>query len=116
MSMSSKVRIAAAASAVAAAGFVAPATVASATPAVPAPTAIADLDCTNPFVCVVDEFNDSPTQNTFFWFGKSNPNFEPLFGFVFPNIFGLDFEACFIGGAVHLSPYTGGFIGVGRGC
>lgn len=116
MTTSSKVRIAAAASAIAAASFVAPVTAANATPAVPTPNAILDLDCTNPFVCVIDEFNDSPTQNTFFWFGKANPDFQPIVGFVFPNIFGLDFEACFLGGAIHLSPYSGGFIGIGRGC
>ena len=42
-----------------------------------------------------------------FWFGSpANPDFQPLVGIVFPNFFGLDFEACFLGAAVHLSPYS----------
>jgi len=115
--VSSRVRIAAAASAIAAAGLVAPATVANATPAmVPAPMAALDIDCTNPVECTLAEINDSPTRNSVFWIGKANPNFQPIVGFVFPNPFGLNFEACFLGGAVHLSPYGGGFVGIGRGC
>ncbi|ULE33947.1 hypothetical protein [Mycobacterium sp. IDR2000157661] len=58
----------------------------------------------------------SPFQNSLFWFGPANPNFVPLFGIVFPNFFGLNFEACILGGAIHLSPYGGGFIGLGAGC
>lgn len=83
----------------------------------PAPVADVDveLDCVlDPSACVT--LADTPTQNSLFWFGPANPNFQPLFGFTFPNLFGLDFEACFLGGAVHLSPYGNGFVGVGRGC
>lgn len=119
-SVISKVQIATAASAIAAAGFIAPVTVAHATPALPLPSAnianIDSLDCAlDPAACAVAAA-DSPTQNSLFWFGPANPDFQPLFGFVFPNVFGLNFEACLLGAAVHLSPYGTGFIGIGRGC
>ena len=42
-----------------------------------------------------------------FWFGRANPNFQPIFGIAFPS-FGLNFEACFLGAAIHLSPYGTG--------
>jgi len=52
----------------------------------------------------------------FVWLGSpGNPKFVPLIGIAFPS-FGLDFEACFLGAAVHLSPYGTGFIGLGLGC
>jgi hypothetical protein len=127
--VAAKVRIAAAASAVAAAAIVAPATVANATPAAPLPTVglgstlggdtISQCD-PDVSVCAplaaVGSSSVAIVQTPLFWFGPANPNFQPLFGITFPNFFGLDFEACVLGGAVHLSPYGGGFVGVGRGC
>lgn len=56
------------------------------------------------------------TNLPYYWFGSpGNPKFVPLIGIAFPS-FGLDFEACFLGAAVHLSPYGTGFIGLGLGC
>jgi hypothetical protein len=58
----------------------------------------------------------------FVWIGSpANPNFQPLIGIVFPNVFGLNHETCVFGAAVHLSPAypqgTGrGFAGFGLGC
>ena len=111
-----------AASALAAAAALAPA-VANATPAAPLPAqglggslgeALA-IDClVNPADCL--PIGQTPTQNAAFWFGPANPNFQPLVGIVFPNIFGFKFEFCVLGGAVHLSPYGSGFIGLGAGC
>ena len=40
----------------------------------------------------------SPIQNHLIWLGPANPSFQPLIGIQFPNIFGLNFEAC-LGGA-----------------
>jgi hypothetical protein len=126
--VATNVRIAAAASAIAAAATLAPAAVANATPAAPLPQASlgSTLDAVvspcNPAVddCAVSLVGESSvasiTQNPLFWFGPANPNFQPLIGIVFPNIFGLNFEACILGGAIHLSPYGGGFIGLGAGC
>jgi len=56
------------------------------------------------------------TNLPYYWLGSpGNPKFVPLIGIAFPS-FGLDFEACFLGAAVHLSPYGTGFIGLGLGC
>lgn len=56
------------------------------------------------------------TNLPYYWFGSpGNPKFVPLIGIAFPS-FGLDFEACFLGAAVHFSPYGTGFIGLGLGC
>jgi hypothetical protein len=127
--LATNIRIAAAASAIAAAATLAPATVAHASPPAPLPQASlgstldADVSPCNPAVdeCAVSLVAESSvasiTQNPLFWFGPANPNFVPLIGITFPNIFGLNFEACFLGGAIHLDPYSGsGFIGLGAGC
>ena len=130
--VAAKVRIATAASAIAAAATLAPAAVAYASPAAPLPTAALGSTLGGDTVTACDPVvsvcapqvgaligdSDGPLiAESWIWFGSpANPNFEPLVGIIFPNFFGLDFEACFLGGAVHLSPYTGGFIGIGRGC
>jgi hypothetical protein len=132
--VATKVRIATAASAIAAAATLAPAAVAYASPAAPLPTAalgstlggdtVAACDpvasvCAPQVAAAVGDPSTAAIIEAppFFWFGSpANPNFEPLVGIIFPNVFGLDFEACAFGGAVHLSPYSGGFIGIGRGC
>ncbi|MEO3760955.1 hypothetical protein ABGB19_22050 [Mycobacterium sp. B14F4] len=122
-----KIRIATAASAIAAAATIAPAAVAHASPAAPLAeagfgSALGVVDVTpcdpNVQVCAAGVGDSSATvfQSPFFWFGPANPNFQPLIGIVFPNIFGLNFELCLLGGAIHLSPYSGGFIGLGAGC
>jgi hypothetical protein len=122
------VRIVAAASAITAAATLTPATVANASPPAPLPQASlgSTLDAVvEPCKPAVDDCATSVvgvssvasiTQNPAFWFGPANPNFQPLIGIVFPNVFGLNFELCVLGGAVHLSPYSGGFIGLGAGC
>ena len=136
--VATKVRIVTAASAIAAAATLVPAAVAYASPAAPLPEVGNLLGVVNVGPCnpVVDECatskvgsatpgdgpliaNDGPliANPPFVWFGSpANPKFVPLVGIVFPNFFGLDFEACLLGAAVHLSPYTGGFIGLGAGC
>ena len=132
--VATKVRIATAASAIVAAATLVPAAVAYASPAAPLPQAGlgstlaggAVAPC-NPAVdnCTATTIGESSVasivspsivQSPAFWFGPSNPNFQPLIGIVFPNFFGLDFEACFLGAAFHTSPYSGGFIGLGAGC
>jgi hypothetical protein len=125
------VRIAAAASAIVAATTLTPAAVAYASPLAPVPlagtatqlgAATVDADpcaapgATDPSCLVVSNAAVAATTGGFFWFGPANPNFQPLFGIVFPNFFGLNFEACLFGAAVHLSPYGTGFIGLGLGC
>lgn len=120
------VRIATAASAIAAAATMMPA-VASATPAAPLPLAaigstlggdtVAPCDPADE-VCALVAPSDSSDffQNPAFWIGPANPNFQPLIGITFPNFTGLDFEGCILGGAIHLSPYGSGFVGLGLGC
>ena len=127
--VATKVRIATAASAIVAAATLVPAAVAYASPAAPLPEVgnllgVVNVDPCNPAVdvCIPQvgaTIGDGPliANPPLFWFGSpANPDFKPLVGIVFPNFFGLDFEACFLGAAVHLSPYTtpGGFIGIGR--
>ena len=126
-----KVRIVTAASAIVAAATLVPAAVAYASPAAPlpqdglgstlaggtvAPCDPAVDDCTPQVAATIGDSNGTPiVQNPLFWFGPANPDFQPLIGIVFPSL-GLNFEACFLGGAVHLSPYGTGFIGLGLGC
>jgi hypothetical protein len=128
--VATKVRIATAASAIAAAATLAPAAVAYASPAAPLPEVVGStlgvtVDPCNPALtscpagaAVIGGSSSAGIfQNPLFWFGKANPDFQPFFGITFPNIFGLDFEACFLGAAIHLDAYTGnGFIGLGKGC
>jgi hypothetical protein len=123
--VATNLRTVAAASAIAAAATLMPAAVANATPSVPVPLAgvgsslgstIAPCDPNDEVCALAAPGSNGPLQNPLVWFGPSNPNFQPLFGIVFPNIFGLDFEGCLLGGAVHLSPYSGGFVGLGLGC
>jgi hypothetical protein len=125
MSTVSKLRFAAAASAIAAATTLMPA-VASATPAAPLPLAgvgsgldgdtLAPCSPTDPVCALAAPGSNSVLQNPLFWFGPANPNFQPIVGIIFPNFFGLNFEGCLLGGAVHLDPYGGGFVGLGLGC
>ena len=126
-----RVRIAAAASAIVAAATLVPPAVAYAGPeSMPAAalgstlggTTVAPCDpdpsvCTTFQVAAVPGSSSSSSnfQSPLFWFGPANPNFQPIFGIAFPS-FGLNFEACFLGAAVHLSPYGTGFIGFGLGC
>ena len=133
-----KVRIVTAASAIVAAATLVPAAVAYASPAAPLPQAglgstlaggtvapcDAAVDDCIPGVGsipglgdIIGDSNGTPIIATpAVWFGSpANPDFQPLIGIVFPSL-GLNFEACFLGGAVHLSPYGTGFIGLGLGC
>jgi hypothetical protein len=128
--VATNVRIAAAASAIVAAATLAPVGVANASPFAPLPqagigsTLAGDTlaPCEPEEVCAAvaaaDIFEPTPAllQTPAFWFGPANPNFQPLIGIVFPNFFGLDFEFCVLGAAVHMTPYGGGFIGLGAGC
>lgn len=128
--VATRVRIATAASAIAAAATLAPAAVTYASPAAPMPQAIggslagaavAECDdsvevCAPVTASLIGDGGFQLPQTSLFWFGPANPDFQPLIGIVFPNFFGLNFEACVLGGAVHLSPYGGGFIGIGAGC
>ena len=134
--VATKVRIATAASAIVAAATLVPAAVAYASPAAPLPQAtgstlaggtVEPCDPAAPLSCLLPQipqaasiFGDSNgtpiLQNSFVWLGAANPNFKPLIGIVLPNLFGLDFEACFLGAAVHMTPYTGHFVGLGLGC
>ncbi|BBY80079.1 hypothetical protein H7I53_00580 [Mycolicibacterium pulveris] len=122
--VSNKVRIATAGAAVAAAAAFAPVAVSHASPAVPAPTGLgsfsaAAVEACNPAAedCVAAaNGSGSQFQNQYLWIGAANPNFQPLLGITFPNFFRLNFEACVLGGALHLSPYGGGFVGIGHGC
>ena len=130
--VATKVRIATAASAIVAAATLVPAAVAYASPAAPLPEvlgstlAAGNVEPCNPAVdeCATSKVGsatpgDGPliANPQLVWFGSpANPDFEPLVGIVFPNLFGLDFEACLLGAAVHMTPYTGHFIGLGRGC
>lgn len=118
-----KVRVVTAASAIAAAATLMPATVANAAPAAPLPLVGLGVDtlapCAPGEACRAAEVGDSSSailQSPLFWFGPANPDFQPLFGITFPNFFGLNFEGCILGGAVHLDPYGSGFVGVGLGC
>jgi hypothetical protein len=115
--VAAKLQIAAAASVLVAAAAL-PA-VAEATPAVPLPAQTGGeglvLDCPlNPLDCL--PIGGAPVQNSAFWFGEANPDFEPLIGIVFPNFFGFNFEFCVLGAAIHFAPYGNGFIGLGAGC
>src|SRR6478672_5434278 len=132
--VATKVRIATASSAIVAAATLVPAAVAYASPAAPLPQAglgstlaggnvtVAPCDpavdvCTPQVAATIGGSNADPIlQSPAFWFGPANPNFQPLFGIVFPNFFGLNLEVCALGAAVHLSPYGTGFIGLGLGC
>jgi hypothetical protein len=129
--IATKVRIATAASAIVAAATLVPAAVAYASPAAPLPQAglgsTLDGDTVAPCNPAVDACASAEVsasggagtaiiQSPLFWFGPANPDFQPLIGITFPNFFGLDFEACILGAAIHLSPYGGGFIGLGAGC
>lgn len=142
--VATKVRIATAASAIVAAATLVPAAVAYASPAAPLPQAglgstlaggtVAPCD---PAVddCVpgvgsifpglgdiIGDSNGTPIIATpAVWLGSpANPDFQPIIGITFPNFTGLDFEACFLGSALHLSSYPEdnprGFIGLGLGC
>jgi hypothetical protein len=131
-----KVRVATAACAIVAAATVAPAAIAYASPAAPLPAAalgstlsggtLTPCDpalsaCTSVGPAALAPGGSSQAalalpQQPFVWLGPANPAFQPLFGIVFPNFFGLNFEACLLGAAVHLSPYGTGFIGLGLGC
>jgi hypothetical protein len=136
--VATNVRIAAAASAIVAAATLVPAAVAYASPAAPLPQAALGSTLAGPSVASVESCDPQPlcaegagnsgapgdfataaapvTNLPYYWFGSpGNPNFIPLIGIAFPS-FGLDFEACFLGAAVHLSPYGTGFIGLGLGC
>lgn len=134
--VASSLRIATAASAIAAAATLAPTAVANAadTPSVGnslAAAAIAPCDPQDPTCADVPGTVAGPAalatpgasasapalaNPPYFWFGApANPSFVPLIGIAFPS-FGLNFEACFLGAAVHLSPYGTGFIGLGLGC
>ena len=133
--VATKVRIATAASTIVAAATLVPAAVAYASPAAPLPQAglgstlaggtVTITPC-NPAVEVcspqgaatIGGSNDPPIiSGPAIWLGSpANPNFQPLIGIAFPNFFGLDFEACVFGAAVHLSAYGTGFIGLGLGC
>ena len=65
-------------------------------------------DCISPTLVplLVTQTAPQSLRTPAFWFGSpANPDFQPLIGIAFPNFFGLDFEACFLGAAVHLSPY-----------
>lgn len=126
-----RVRIAAAASAIVAAATLVPPAVAYAGPAAPVPSAALGstlggatvAPCApNVSACAAAQVtapggssSAAIFQSPLFWFGAANPNFQPIFGIAFPS-FGLNFEACFLGAAVHLSPYGTGFIGFGLGC
>jgi hypothetical protein len=129
--VATSVRIAAAASAIAAATLV-PGAVAYASPITSLSEAtigstltedtVAECDpalstCTTLAAAEVGAASSSSSliQNSLIWFGAANPDFQPLIGIAFPS-FGLDFEACFLGFAIHLSPYGTGFIGLGLGC
>ncbi len=136
--VATKVRIATAASAIVAAATLVPAAVAYASPAAPLPQAglgstlaggtVAPCDPAVDVLrhlhlprlgAIIGDSNGTPIIATpAVWFGSpANPDFQPFIGIVFPNFFGLDFEACFLGAAVHLTPYTRtGFIGLGLGC
>jgi hypothetical protein len=129
--VATKVRIATAASAIVAAATLVPAATVYASPAAPLPQAgvgsllggdtVSQCDpavdvCVSAEVSASGGLNTAIVQRPFVWFGPANPDFQPLVGIVFPNFFGLDFEACFLGAAVHLSPYGSGFIGLGLGC
>ena len=132
--VATKVRIATAASAIAAAATLAPAAVAYASPAAPLPTAalgstlggdnVAPCDpiasaCAPQVSAVIGDPSTAAIieASPWVWFGSpANPNFQPIVGIIWPNFFGADFEACFLGAAVHLSPYSGNFAGIGRGC
>ena len=130
-----KVRIVTAASAIVAAATLVPAAVAYASPAAPLPQGLGNLfggtvapcDPAAPFSCLLPQIpqvgatigdsNGTPIVATpFVWLGSpASRDFQPLIGIAFPS-FGLNFEACFVGAAVHLSPYGTGFIGLGLGC
>jgi hypothetical protein len=148
--VATKVRIATAASAIVAAATLAPAAVAYASPAAPLPQqtglgstlagllgstlAAGNVTACDPAVTVCiprvgATIGDSPTPapqtpiiaSPAVWLGSpANPNFQPFIGIAFPNFFQSDFEACFLGAAVHLSSYPdkaqGGFVGLGLGC
>jgi hypothetical protein len=121
--VATSLRTAAAVSAIAAAATLMPAAVANAAPAAPLPQAGIGSSAGGDAVCspldpctLAAPGSNSLIQNSLVWFGPANPNFQPLFGITFPNFFGVDFEGCLLGGAVHLSPYGGGFVGLGLGC
>lgn len=130
------VRIATAAAAIVAGATLTPAAIASAGPAAPlpqfgigstlggstlTPCAPGDLLClgTQLFapIPIPGGSSSSPIfHSPLLWLGSpANPNFQPLFGIAFPS-FGLNFEACVLGAAFHLSPYGTGFVGLGLGC
>ena len=130
--VATRVRIATAASAIAAAATLVPAAVANASPVAPVPQAAlgstlggASVAPCDPAVSSCAAIAATPgggsksltlPQTPLVWLGPANPAFQPLVGIVFPNIFGLNFEACALGAAVHLSPYGTGFVGLGLGC
>jgi hypothetical protein len=134
--VATNIRIVTATCAIVAAATLGPAAVANATPAAPLPAAGIgstlggvtvtpcaphDLVCagaqfTSPFAAPGNPSSAAIGQNPLVWLGSpANPNFQPIFGIAFPS-FGLNFEACFLGAAIHLSPYGTGFIGLGLGC
>jgi hypothetical protein len=125
ITVSTKTRLATAAAAVAAAATFMPA-VANAAPPVPVPQAAvgntlggATVNCgpLDPLCTLIAPGGSGGSiQTPLFWFGPSNPSFQPLIGITFPNFFGVDFEACVFGGAIRLAPYGGGFVGLGLGC
>jgi len=128
-----KVRTVSAACAIAAATTLTPAAVAHATPVVPLPLAglgsslsgvtVTPCDpavlgsCTPTVPAAIPGGGPIVIGDPLVWFGSpGNPSFQPLFGITFPNIFGIDFEACIFGAALRLGPYGTGFVGLGLGC
>jgi hypothetical protein len=130
--ISTSLRVAAAASVLAAATTLVPPTIANATP--PAPLLEASLgssldtdtiDACDPVdsdcaAVTADLLGAGPivVPGNLVWLGSpANPDFQPLFGIAFWNPFGFNFEACLLGASVVFSPYTSsGFIGLGVGC
>jgi hypothetical protein len=127
-----KVRTVTAACAIAAAGTLAPVAVAHATPAAPLPqtgflgtatiapcTAGVPGSCASAVTPAATPGNNGPfvIGDPLVWFGSpGNPNYQPIFGITFPNIFGLNFEACAFGVGIRLGPYGTGFAGLSAGC
>src|ERR1700742_5019953 len=128
--VATKLRIATAATAIAAAATLTPA-VAHAIPAAPLPAAgvgstlgSGDVEACDPSVsgdCVAAALaapgDPIVVPGNLVWLGSpANEDFQPLFGIAFWNPFGFNFEACLFGAAVVLGPYGTGFVGLGLGC
>jgi hypothetical protein len=122
-----KVRVATAASAIAAAATLTPAAIAHATatpPGVGNTLGTATVTCQPgvPGSCVTPAVAtpaaNSAANGPLFWFGSpGNPNYQPLLGITFftgPNT--PDFEACFLGFGARSGPYNTTFVGFSNGC